>query len=201
MGFSIGKFIQVAAPIVGAIVGGRAGFAIGSAVSAGFRGDPAPAPGPVPGRAVTPQFSAPPPVFRATQISPSPFGQRINGFGVTRRRAGTFGGLAAGALLGTAMELFDGNGCPPRTELQLILAEARANVRGATKRKIIAAAKACGIDVAAETFGLDMRQICLVIVAGAGRRRRGISSADIRRTKRTLNFVKRIRKDLKAIKA
>jgi len=68
-----------------------------------------------------------------------------------------------------------------------------------TRNKIIEASKACGLEVAANTFGLDMREVCLVVVKGRTRRRRGVSAADIRRTKRTINFASKIRKDLKAL--
>ena len=89
--------------------------------------------------------------------------------------------------------MFGGNG----TELSEILKEARENVRGATKNKIIDAAKNCGIQLAASTFGISENNVCVVIVNGRSRRRRGISAADIRRTKRVIRFNKRLTKDLK----
>jgi len=79
-----------------------------------------------------------------------------------------------------------------------ILQSAREFRPGATRNKIIAAAKACGIDVAADTFGLGTDDVCAVVVAGGTRRRRGVSSANIRTTKRVLRFASGLRKDLKA---
>lgn len=196
MGFSIGRFIGSIAPGIGAILGGPVGAILGAGV-AGALNEPA---RPI-GRVTTPAAPQPP-------VSPTSVGPTVQpqAFRFPSVQTASFSPLVRGAAqIATGFGLSEffngGNGCPPRTELQLILAQARANVRGATKRKIIAAAKACGIDIAAGTFGLDPRQICLVIVTGAGRRRRGISAADVRRTRRTIRFVNSLRKDLKKLKA
>ena len=69
-----------------------------------------------------------------------------------------------------------------------------------TKNNIIDAAKTCGIDIAASTFGLDVTEICFVVLKGRSRRRRGISAADIRRTKRVIKFNKSLTKDLRVRK-
>jgi len=113
------------------------------------------------------------------------------------RRAGD---LIAGTGLGY---LFGGNGYTNgagRSPVQQILAQARAATGGpVTRNKIIDAAKTCGLEVAAQTFGLAVPQVCQVVVKGRTRRRRGISAADIRRTKRTIHFANKIRKDLKSL--
>jgi len=196
MGFSIGALIGSIAPGLGGILGGIPGAILGQGIAAGL----AP-PKPI-GRATAPA-AAPAPAVAATSVTPFPqatFSPSLgrSGFaaGPIFRAAGA-GGVGA-AVVDFASGLFNGNGT---SELSDTLTVARSNVRGATKKKIIAAAKACGIDTAAATFGLDPRQVCLVIVSGAGRRRRGVSAADIRRTKRTLRFVSSLRKDLKKIKA
>jgi hypothetical protein len=194
MGFSIGKFIGAVAPFVGGVLAGPAGAILGAGISAGLAPDPAP----VPARAVTPQRQPQLPFIASTQISPTPF--RAAGFGVTRRRVGTLAGAVGGLLAGPAVELFGGMFGGQET-VGDILAQARQTFgRGVTRNKIIAAAKACGIDQAAATFGISVTQVCKVIVAGGSRRRRGISAADIRRTRRTLRTVKNIRADLKSIR-
>lgn len=81
-----------------------------------------------------------------------------------------------------------------------ILEMARQNTgRRVTKRQIITAAKVCGIGLAAQSFGLSESQVCQVIAAGAPRRRRGISAADLRRTRATIRKVHTIQRDLKAL--
>lgn len=82
-----------------------------------------------------------------------------------------------------------------------ILNEATENTgRRVTSRMIRNAARHCGIEVAADTFGLDVTQVCQVIAARRRRRSRGISAADMRRTRSTIRKVICIRKQLKAIK-
>jgi len=202
MGFSIGSFIGSIAPFVGGLLGGPVGAVIGSGVSAAL----APSqPATVVGRQVapSPQFAQ-----QMTSIVPVPInipsfvGPPRNGFGtgdfnVQRRRVGTLAPLAGGVarMIGPALGFGAG------AVVSEILQQSREAVgRGVTKNKIIKAAKVCGIEAAADTFGLSEAQVCRVIVAGGTRRRRGISAADIRRTKRTLRFVRTIKKDLKAVR-
>jgi len=107
--------------------------------------------------------------------------------------------VGVGLGISTVLPIF-GGGNGGQNPISVILAKARAATGGpVTRNKIIEAAKACGLEVAAQTFGLDVREICLVVVKGRTRRRRGVSAADIRRTKRTIGFASKIRKDLKAL--
>ncbi len=204
MGFSIGRFLgKVAGPILGGILGGPLGAVVGAGVTAGLT-KPSPIPGrqlpaaatPIRGVAPTATSVVPVPGGVTTQIS---FGNGrgfgTEGFGVQRRRVGFVGGAAR------AVAPFFGAGVAAGAGLQAILQEARENSgQRVTKNKIIDAAKHCGIELAADTFGLSESDVCKVIVAGRTRRRRGISAADVRRTKRTLRFVGRIKKDLKAVR-
>ena len=81
-----------------------------------------------------------------------------------------------------------------------ILARAKSNTgRRVTKREIIQAAKSCGIELTAQSMGISEIDVCRVIAAGAPRRRRGISAADMRRTRSTIRKVNTIRKDLKQL--
>ena len=197
MGFSIGKFIGSIAPFVGGAIAGPIGAVLGAGISQGFGASAAPAPAPVPARAVTPQG----PQFQPsslTQVSPV-----ANPFNVQRRRVATFlpavagRAAAAGGIGGAIVSMFSGNG----ETVGDILRQSRETFgRGVTKNKIINAAKFCGIESAADTFGISDTQLCKVIVSGRTRRRRGISAADIRRTRRTLRTVKSIRADLKSIR-
>lgn len=201
MGFSIGRFIGSIAPFLGASVGGPLGAAVGLGVSSALAEPARPA-----GRALTPA-QAPQVAVRPTSVVPTtnrlsfaalPSTTSIAGFSATPLLRGA-AQIATGFGLS---ELFDSNGGGGgRSKISQILAQARQTFgAGVTKRKIIAAAKTCGIDVASATFGIDARDVCTVIIAGAGRRRRGVSAADIRRTRRTIRFVNSLRKDLKKIK-
>ncbi len=200
MGFSIGSFIGAIAPAIGAAFG-PIGAAIGGAVGAGFA--PAPTAVSVVGRQTQPSMQFP---QQMSSVVPVPVSvPRIGfagtrqpgtaGFGVQRRRVGLTGAVARGAL-----GLF-GSGVGTGLVVSEILQRARENSgQRVTRNKIIDSAKACGIELTADTFGLSESDVCKVIVAGRSRRRRGVSAADVRRTKRTLRFVRTIKKDLKGIK-
>ena len=203
MGFSIGRFLgKIAGPIIGGLVGGPAGAVLGAGVTAGFN-----KPQPVFGRQLPPTAT---PIRgpTATSVVPVPGGaatQVVNiaggrgfgteGFGVQRQRVGFVAGAAR------AVAPFFGTGAAVGFGLSEILMRSRENTgQRVTKNKIIDAAKHCGIELAADTFGISESDVCKVIVTGRTRRRRGISAADVRRTKRTLRFVGRIKKDLKAVR-
>lgn len=198
MGFSIGRFIsKIAGPLVGGVIGGPAGAAVGTAISAGFGGDPAVAatvgrqtqPGPISVSASQPNFRAP--LIQPSSIAPTQMS--------LARLPAVIRDVGVGLGLGSIPTIFgggNGNGNP----ISVILAKARAATGGpVTRNKIIEAAKACGLEIAAQTFGLGVQEVCLVVVKGRTRRRRGVSAADIRRTKRTIHFASKIRKDLKAL--
>jgi len=201
VGFSIGSFIGALAPFVGSAFG-PVGAAIGTAVGAGFA--PTPQAQSVVGRQTQPVM------FQPTQLSsvvPVPFsagpqrfaqprnGFGTGGFGVQRRRVGFVAGAAR--AVGPLFAAGFGAGAV----VSDILNRARENSgQRVTKNKIIDSARACGIELTADTFGLSESDVCKVIVAGKSRRRRGVSAADVRRTKRTLRFVRGIKKDLKAVR-
>lgn len=202
MGFSIGRLLGAVAAPLGAIFGGPVGAIVGAGVSAALT-----KPAPIPGRQVSPAAVIPagqpmtsvvptPGADAVTQvlnITGGGFGTR--GFGVQRQRVGFVRGAAR------AVAPFFGAGATAGFVLSDILQRARENTgQRVSKNKIIDSAKACGIELTADTFGLSETDVCKVIVAGRSRRRRGISAADVRRTKRTLRFVRGIRKDLKAVR-
>ncbi len=87
------------------------------------------------------------------------------------------------------------------TRRQLILAQARGFSPGATAKKIIRSARQCGIELAAATFGLNVLDVCFLIAQPATRRARGISAADLRRTRSTLRKVANIQHDLGHLKS
>jgi len=202
MGFNIGRFFGSIAPEIGGAVGGffggQLGAAAGTFVGTAVESQLAPTrsaatvgratlPGPVSFRGALPttrQFSGGG-TFRASSTVPI-------GLGRLGRGAGTAIGLFGNGLFGGN----GGNGNP----VSRILARAREATGGpVTRNRIIDAAKACGLELAASTFGIDVTDVCLVVVKGRTRRRRGVSAADIRRTKRTINFASKVRKDLKAL--
>jgi len=199
MGFSIGRFLgSIAGPVIGGLIGGAPGAAVGAAISSGFEQDTAQAatigratqPGPISvSIAPTPQFAQGFPVA-PTSIAPS--FQTASLVPVLRGARDIATGVGISQFFGG-----NGNGKNPISQ---ILARARQATGGpVTRNKIIDAAKVCGLETAASTFGLDLRQVCMVVVKGRTRRRRGVSAADIRRTKRTIGFASKIRKDLKAL--
>jgi len=199
MGFSIGKFIGGLAPAIGGLFG-PIGGAIGGGIGAAFAPD-APARAATVGRQLTPGPVSPGPSFN---FSGATFGGpafRPTSIGPT---AASFipqiGRIIGGGLAGAGItKMFEGGGANGNP-ISRILAKARQATGGpVTRNKIIDAAKVCGLEVAAETFGLDVREVCMVVVKGRSRRRRGVSAADIRRTKRTIGFASKIRKDLKVL--
>ncbi len=111
----------------------------------------------------------------------------------------------AGAVeVGSRMLL--GPAPPPRTtgmptRRQLILAQARAFSPGATAKKVVRSARQCGIELSAATFGLNVLDVCFLIAQPASRRARGISAADLRRTRSTLRKVANIQHDLGHLKS
>ena len=108
--------------------------------------------------------------------------------------AAVIGGV--GTIVG---DIVGGNGARPMTRRQAILAQARANSPGATAKKIVRSARECGIELAAATFGLNVLDVCFLIAQPPTRRSRGISAADMRRTRSTIRKVTTIQKQLKAL--
>jgi len=106
----------------------------------------------------------------------------------------TGGVLARGLPLGTI-----GGAAVVATVAQLLAMSREATGRPASSRKIRESARVCGIALTAETFGLTESQVCQIIVATGRRRARGISAADLRRTRSTLRKVHNIQHDLRAL--
>jgi len=196
MGFNVGRFIGAIAPFVGGAIAGPMGATIGAGVSAALL-RPTPAPAPLPARTVAPQ-QALRSTSGLTSLVPVPMSRfQVPVFRPRQPAALTARTAVEAVGIGGALMSFFGG----EDSISEILNQARQTFgRGVTKNKIIDAAKVCGIGQAADTFGISESQVCRVIVAGRTRRRRGISAADIRRTRRTLRTVKSIRSDLKAIR-
>lgn len=198
MGFSIGRLLGKLAPAIGGLFGPLGG-AVGGAIGAGFSGPdasraagigrqtlPGPVTGGTTGGANIQSFA--PQIFLPSSVGPSAALARVPSVG---RQALSLFGFNGGA--GPA-----GNG--QASPVSRILAKARAATGGpVTRNKIIDSAKVCGLEITAQTFGLEVTEVCMVVVRGRTRRRRGVSAADIRRTKRTIGFASKIRKDLKAL--
>ncbi len=81
------------------------------------------------------------------------------------------------------------------TKRQAILQQARFFQPGATAKKIVRAARECGIEIAAQTFGLNVLMVCFLISQPPTRRGRGISAADLRRTRATIRKVDAISRE------
>ncbi len=82
-----------------------------------------------------------------------------------------------------------GSGLQTMTRRSFILATAKAANPGATAKKILRSARECGIELAAATFGLNVLDVCFLIAQPPTRRSRGISAADIRRTRSTMRKI------------
>jgi len=86
------------------------------------------------------------------------------------------------------------------TLMGFILGKATSNTgQRVSRRDIYNAAKHCGLGVAAQTYGLSESEVCQIVVKGLPRRRRGISAADLRRTRSTIRKISTMRKDLRSL--
>ncbi len=199
MGFNIGRFIGAIAPAVGTAISPGFGTAIGFGVQAALADDPGASQAATVGRATQPgpisTAAQSQPNFRPT-FQPSSIGPSFASFA---RLPSVARDVGIGLGLGSLPALFSG-GNGKGNQISVILAKARAATGGpVTRNKLIDSAKVCGLEVTAQTFGLAVTEVCMVVVKGRTRRRRGVSAADIRRTKRTIHFASKIRKDLKVL--
>jgi len=71
--------------------------------------------------------------------------------------------------------------------------------RPVSVQKVKDAVKHCGIALAATMFGLTESEICTIVISKRRRRGRGISAADLRRTRSTIRKVHNISHDLRAL--
>lgn len=87
--------------------------------------------------------------------------------------------------------------CKPVSRREIVLLRAKAHSPGATARKIIRAAKECGMEIAAGMFGLPILDVCFLVINQPRRRAKGISARDMRTTNRTLRGIDRVRRNAK----
>ncbi len=203
---SLGEFLSGAAsviapfnPAVGAAVGAVGGLISGSTPSVGAIGitqaQQAALSGGFGGPTTSSGTAVGPPIGVPTFGVPSQ--ANLGGIvpplvrGVVRQLPAIVGGAAGGAIAQRGSSMALGPAPAPRTmtQKQFILATARAFHPGATSKKIIRSARQCGIELAAATFGLDVLQVCFLISSPPTRRSRGISAADIRRTRSTMRKI------------
>lgn len=200
MGFPIGKILGGIGGAVGGFFGGPAGALAGSQIGSLLGGGDDERkiagvgrqlqPGPVTAGPVgLPSFN----FSGATFVNPSSVGPQAS--------LARLPSLGRNALSLTGFgNFFGGSGNGKASPISTILAKARAATGGpVTRNKLIDSAKICGLEVTAQTFGLEVTEVCMVVVKGRTRRRRGVSAADVRRTKRTIHFASKIRKDLKVL--
>lgn len=115
---------------------------------------------------------------RSSQVGPT-------AFNVQRRRVGTIGGFAVGTAVSLITDLLRGS--RERTG------------QAVNVRKVIEAVRVCGIEQAAQIFDLTENEICRIVISKRRRRARGISAADLRRTRSTIRKVHNISHDLRAL--
>jgi len=87
--------------------------------------------------------------------------------------------------------------CKPVSRREIVLLTAKAHSPGATARKIVRAAKECGMEIAAGMFGLPILDVCFLVINQPRRRAKGISARDMRTTNRTLRGIDRVRRNAK----
>ncbi len=136
--------------------------------------------GPVIGRAIDVGLTVLPPIIAAAQQQRS---IPVPAAGLPQDLRGGFAPVAGGPRV--------------MTRKQFILATARANNPGATSKKILRSARECGIELSAATFGLNVLDVCFLIAQPPTRRARGISAADLRRTRATVRKVHNIEADFR----
>jgi len=100
-----------------------------------------------------------------------------------------------GALLRPGAALLAGAG----VVAELLRASREATGLAVNAKKIRESVRVCGIELTAQTFGLTESEICTIVVSIRKRRARGISAADLRRTRSTIRKVHNIQHDLKAL--
>ena len=74
-----------------------------------------------------------------------------------------------------------------------------ATGRRVTRNQVMAAVRGCGIDMAAATFNVPPEVICQVVIQRGTRRSRGISAADMRRTRSTLRKICSLQNQVKQV--
>jgi len=207
MGFSIGSFLgKIAGPVIGALTGSPL---LGAGVSAGFAGVGGA------GGSVGPSAALAP--AHAHASFGAGFGLHQHGQYTTEaihreaHRMGAqpfFGGGATPSFPQVAQ--FGGTAVIARgigaTGIVGLIASLFAVSRDRTgqpinRKKVAAAVRVCGISMAAQMFALSELEICQIVISKGRRRGRGISAADLRRTRATLRKVHNIQHDLGRVKA
>ena len=120
------------------------------------------------------------------------------------RRSGLAGEF--GALLSSSGEYAGSmNNCEGGkvvTALQYINQVLRASCRkGTSYKRLLDAVRSCGIDAIANQIGVEPAIICQAIIDRPRRRRRGISAADLARTRSTVRKINSMQRQLKALAA
>lgn len=158
--------------IAGPIIGGLIGGPAGAVLGAGISAGFQPA-----------AFAAgTPPFSRPSQVGPT-----VRRTAALVPRAVVRGGVALLAGAGVIAELFR------------VSRERTGNP--INRQKVVDAVKHCGIELAAELFQLSETEICQIVISKGRRRARGISAADLRRTRSTIRKVHNIAHDLQRLKA
>lgn len=171
MGFNIGSLLGAVSPILGSLLGGSIGGTGGSQVGALL------------GQAVGASFARPPP-SAISAVVPSPVS--ANGFAPAMARR-------------MPLRLPSPSGAASGPSRRMLILRAAAEVVGhsVSTRDMVSAARHCGLEQAAAMFGLSVEDVCFIIMLGTRRKRaRGISAADLRRTRSTIRKVKNIAADL-----
>ena len=156
-------FSAITGAVGGFFTGGLPGAVIGGA--RGFLGG---------GTATTPTT-----MMRPPQLQGKPLGQVLNIAGRPPPPRTTSPVIPARGSM-----MFSGSA--PLTALQTIT---ESTGRRIPASRILEIARVCGLEIAAETLGVDVSVICRVVLERRRRRSRGISAADLRRTSSTIRKI------------
>jgi len=197
---------------LGGALGGPLGAAVGSRLGAAVIGGPtstapinAQTAGLVLGGIVPPSFGSGGPIGRspaAFDFAPGQVARTVAPFAlpVAREIARSFLERGPAVTNGALVTIPAPGGqvvCKPVSRREIVLLRAKAHSPGATARKIIRAAKECGMEIAAGMFGLPILDVCFLVINQPRRRAKGISARDMRTTNRTLRGIDRVRRNAK----
>ena len=106
----------------------------------------------------------------------------------------------AGRVVGGASRIFRGAVGVIRSSTGKISGVRLGSGSFVSRKKVVSMARRVGIEATAVAIGITVADMAEMVVTAPVRRRRGISAADIRRTKRTLRKVCQITNQFAAVK-
>ena len=131
----------------------------------------------------------------ANVLRPPPIASPAS-FSAVPQIARTIGGAVLGGAAGGAVTGFLGGGGGNGTPLSRARTQ---DGRRVTRKMVFAGVRGCGIELTASAFGLSELEVCSIVSKGMPRRGRGISAADLRRTRSTISKISNMQRSLKPL--